>query len=799
MPKTYFLLALLCVPLIAGCDGCRRGDNDDREKSLEDKEAPKQDFTAMPPQPFPAGRSQLGNAIKPGHWTSVSQSLQSNKVDVRGELTSVCGSRGISLRSGLETKSLGGVPSVRPVVMPKGQKRRFGYRLLPPLPTDAQQKTSFLTSQFSAANKAGFFDTGSQPFRMMRSQEYFFVVLTERPERFAKLKQGDWVRQYYDKDTFELDPLNTDLINYRIVIPSTDDVLPISETMLDWTSTAVVLWDDLPAEALTPDQITAMGDWIQFGGRLIVNGPEGSDQVSKTVLGSWLPLQPTSNIELNSDAAVELLKGWQVKSDRSTEKQLALVRGENGRVAIDGILATEAKSLPKSGELVLEQRIGRGQVIQPRFDITSDWIAGWNSYDSFVNSAILGRPKRTYVQEDESAPIQQVYSDTVRMASRGRATAATNTGLRIFSRDASLKAASPKTANNAGEDNHFAISPITGLAGWTDTSDVLNSFRDVLRSESGIEIPKTSLVIRSLGIYLFLLIPVNYLVFRMLGRLEYAWFAVPVIAIGGAIWVARSARLDIGFARSQTEISLLELQPNYRRGHLTRVIAIYNSLSSVYDADFESIDGCGVPVDAGLAFNAKQSDAPDGTTFKSAYDEGPTLSNVAIGSNQVRLIHAEQIVDIDGGISLRQSAGNADTERLVNDSSIDLVDAYLIRKDNDGRTQIAVLGGCAGGSTRSPRFQPAQSVSISPESPMQTASLIQQFGAPDNMASGTTRLVGRVDGGIGGFRVKPTTNQQLAQTIVLVNLEHPALPKAEVDGNLLSEFRKVNTLKEQSP
>ena len=253
--------------MIVGCEGCRRDDAGEKEKAKEE-EAPKQDFTARPPQPFPSDGNGLGNAIKPGHWTSASQTLQSNRIDARGELTSVCGSRGVSLRSGLETKSFGTVPSIRPVVMPKGQRRRFDYRILPPLPTSAEQKTCFLTSQFTSSGQSIFFDTGSQPFRMMRAQEYFFVILTERPERFTKIKQGDWVRQFYDRDEFELDPLNTDSIHYRIVIPETDDVLPISDTMLDWTSTAVVLWDDLSADALTPDQARAMSDWIQFGGTI---------------------------------------------------------------------------------------------------------------------------------------------------------------------------------------------------------------------------------------------------------------------------------------------------------------------------------------------------------------------------------------------------------------------------------------------------------------------------------------------------------------------------------------------------
>ena len=50
--------------------------------------------------------------------------------------------------------------------------------------------------------------------------------------------------------------------------------------------------------------------------------------------------------------------------------------------------------------------------------------------------------------------------------------------------------------------------------------------------------------------YLFVLVPLNWLLFRVLGRVELAWAAAPVIAVvctGLVVWLAQ---LDIGFARS---------------------------------------------------------------------------------------------------------------------------------------------------------------------------------------------------------------------------------------------------------
>ncbi len=239
----------------------------------------------------------------------------------------------------------------------------------------------------------------------------------------------------------------------------------------------------------------------------------------------------------------------------------------------------------------------------------------------------------------------------------------------------------------------------------------------ILRDVSGIEIPDSSLVIRSLGYYLLILVPVNYLIFRLLGRLEYAWLAVPLIAIGGALWVARAARLDIGFARSQTQIAMVELQPNYSRAHLSRLVAIYNSLSSSYDVEFNTIDGVAAPV-------GNPTDAGGDVLFKTGYAEGPILAGLAVGSNQVRLLHSEQIIDMGGPIGLTADG------QLVNQTSHDLLDAYVIEKSETGAVQISALGQCNRGSAAKLRRKTADAISIADNLPMQSGRLIRRLASP---------------------------------------------------------------------
>ncbi len=798
MPRFSFIFILFALPLIVGCEGCR-SDNDPDGKDEKDK-AQLEDFSAKIPSAFPADINPLGGGIKPGHWLTASQPLKSNKIDARGELQSRATVTAENLQSGASQTADAPIPTLRPVVLPKGQLRRFDYRMLAPLPPGLDEKKSFLSSRFVSSGRAVFYDTGRQPFNVLSGQEFFFVILTDRPERFAKFQVAYWVEPPRDKYKFQ-----DTASNYRIVIPPVDDVLPLSETMLDWTATAVLFWDDLSPDALTPAQQTAVADWVHFGGQLIVNGASAADAIANTTLANLLPLKPTGNIELDPEAAAELLQGHAVSTDKSTEKQISLVKDLSARLAVDGIAARNSQAVPDTGNLVLQRAIGRGRVVQSRFDVTSDWISNWLSYDSFVNSALLRRPHRRYDKPDNDSSLVLSYPDI----STGPNDPTLNTQFRLAARDsilptvvnatagqpaiegttaaqispsplANLPSATTQSALASRYDDLTRINSSAGVGGWTDNSDVISLCRQILRDESGIEIPNVSLVIRSLGYYLLVLVPINYLVFRLLGRLEYAWLAVPLIAIGGAVWVARAARLDIGFARSQTQIAMLEMQPDYQRGHLSRVVAIYNSLSSGYDIEFNTIDGAAMPID-------QSTDVIGQSVFKIGFADGPILSGLAVGSNQVRMLHAEQMIDMGGPIRLSEEG------QLINETEYDLLDAYVVEKSDTGEVQVSTVGLCPSGSAVKLRRMRADAISLPSDLPMQTGRFLGRLASAAAIPIGTSRLVARIDQSLPGMTITPQANQVLSQTIVLAHLKHQPVGAVEQDDNLVSDFVDVLT------
>lgn len=817
------ILGLACLATIGGCRS--KSDPDSA-----DPKAPAEAFTIDSPRPFPRSPEPATDRLKPGHWATVSTSLRSNRGDVRGELIADIE----TLRSGqfsdptpgnrtfpppesvqtdrTQSADRGILQSVRPVVMPRGQKRRFDFRLLTPGRSSMAESRVVIQNRLSI-DSAATVGLGSGAIPTLASQQYFFVVLTGRAERFAKMRESDWVRPPSDPDEFRRQDQN-----YHFVFPQNEGVLPIADSLLDWTSTAVLWWDDVDPDSITDDQYVAIEDWLNFGGRLVVAGATGASQIARSPLSKYLPIEVAGNVELDNDAAQLLMSNWSVSDDPSQLKQVAVLRSEESRIAIDGPVHSTAKVVADTAGLVAERSCGRGTVSLVRFDVTSDWFADWSSADSFINAAVLGRPPRTYVPRDvndlgeEFALYDLMYPTLNAMIP----SALVNTNLRLLSRDSSLVPSSSSasslpvvTESSEASETGFSYKNISGsIAAWNDRSDVVNISQQLLREESGIEIPGSDLIIRSLAIYLLVLVPLNYIIFRLLGRLEWAWLAVPVLAIGGAIWVARAARLDIGFARSLNSISVLEIPCQFERGHLCTVSAIYNSLSSEYETKFSSINAAAAPL--ANQIGRGEEDSGSALKFKTSFDLGPTMAGLQVDSNQVRMIHTEEMVDTGGPLDW-------DGERIVNRSDIEFLDAVIVRR-NDGEFYATSLG------TISPQAAVEVAMTVRPFAPvaknlpMQIDRLMRSLVSPQSISEGECWLVGRTelqsnrrenepsgdsndDGSksetsenrivqFGTLQIDPLAGQFQSETVVVVHLSNPDVVEPRKDLKLKPQFNR---------
>ena len=93
----------------------------------------------------------------------------------------------------------------------------------------------------------------------------------------------------------------------------------------------------------------------------------------------------------------------------------------------------------------------------------------------------------------------------------------------MFSRDAGYQYRPPRKTEfgdygqmiQQGEEDAPAA---PGVGGWDDFNAVSSAARETIREAAGIEIPDASFVVWVLAAYLVILVPFNWMVFRLIGR-----------------------------------------------------------------------------------------------------------------------------------------------------------------------------------------------------------------------------------------------------------------------------------------
>ncbi len=809
----------LCVLVLAGtlatlpgCGGCRKSDDavksaEQKKKELaakkKKKKKPEYEFGEL--ETLPSDDSINRNYVKPGHAVTAWVPTLANYNDLRANFeTSVTdvGRHPILIR---DTNYY--LVMSRPAVLPKAQRKFLESTFFIPQESGKDSSNLFLQYTLRSVRGGRVVHEDSQITRAMPANQYILAVMSTNPNRYGYLKQLESVQPQYD-------PLLDDegeLIYYRVVLPSIRQRVPLPSQPLAWTMIAYVLWDGMRPESMTPDQQQAMVDWLHWGGQLIVSGPGSIDALVGSFLDPYLPATARKAVPLKAADLQEMNQTWSLVStspDSSKRgKRLELtVQATSPMMGVELEKRPEAEFMVGTGQLVAERRVGRGRVVATAFPLTHRDVINWPSYDSFFNACLLRRPARRFVKNRLGA----VHPEWVDQ-NGGRRNPLYVTATRYFTRDIGTYAyVAPKTNDSKANDSkandwHWdgcEPQPAVGMGGWNDASGASKIAHQTLQDAAGISIPEASFVLTVLVIYLVVLVPVNWSVFKLLGHVEWAWGAAPVIAIAGAIGVIRVAQLDIGFVRSRTEIAVLEMHGGYPRAHLTRYSALYSSLSSNYRLRFEDTSA--------LARPFPPTDSPDRVwpvTYRR--DRDVELSGFQLRSNTTGFLHSEQMFATGGVVQL---TGDGPTAwQVQNDSDLNLHDVGVLYRAADGAVLTCWLGQLPAKTTSALTFVPA----AKPGFPWLTQWEAGQGGAaatddaPDledltelaargtQLRRGDVRMVGWIDGFLPGLTVTPSASQMTPSGIVLVHLRRGPLPSPVPDVNVSADVRESDDVVEE--
>jgi len=709
---------LLLLP-VAGCGGCGRDERTEAEKEAErrakEEEARKPDFELqrLVAEPFDESSKSASSVLcwyKPGHWTNTLLSAKANKEDFLGELTVAATRRSGSAGQDREMIPLPGVAYTmiqsREVALPKKGKPKnlVGYLLVPP----TQEQASV---QVTLAGRGGGRTRAEMPTQLTRmpAHQYHLVVLARSPSQYQNLKLLDSIQPPYDPLANRLEE-----IHYQVSLLKASSRMPLPADALYWTSIAYVLWDGVDPQSLSTEQRQAMLDWLYWGGQIILSGPDTLDTLRGSFLEEHLPAKSEGVWHLAASDFDELNRNLVVPR----EPKLVPTGAWTG---VKLALAPGAQFVPGCGKLLAERRVGRGRIVVCALRLSDRSLIGWAGFDAWFNACLLRRPARTY-GESEHGDLELHWTDP----QLDRYDAALTTGLRYFSRDAHLKQsqytdgflrdeppiAAPGTMMGMGLGGEPDLSEErtthagAGMAAWCDFGPVPQAAREALANAASVEVPDRWFVVWVVAAYLVVLVPLNWFIFTVLGRVEWAWVAAPLIAIAYTVLVIRLAQLDIGFARSETNVGVIELQADCDRAHLTRYTALYTSLTTYYEVEHEDPGSLALPfseLESPLSF-----DLLAGGQYRTLrYEHGreSQLTGLLVASNSTDSVHTEEMLTLEGRLSLARDARGR--WQLSNQTGLPLFGVGLLRRSDAGRLETCWVGTLAELGSAPVEFLPA--------------------------------------------------------------------------------------------
>ena len=814
-----FISSLLLAGVLSfstGCDGCRNLFSRRSEENLDEaqKKKPKQvePFESKELKVLPTDESIVLQGVKPGHWFSAQQQLKSNKDDFYGALDCLSSGRSSNQPLPLQNSNYR-LRTNRLVSLPKGQNKSFELSYFAPTTSTSKRQVwlhSNLRSPTGGVNHWSQTQIGSK----LAAYQTYCVVLSRRPDSYGYLKTLHSIKP--PSPNLQMGGITTD---YIVTLANTSNRIPVPSWPLMWTIISYVIMDDFDPNTLTSTQRESMLDWLHWGGQLIISGPSSLDALKGSFLADYLPAQANGIRKMNAEDVADLNKYWTVPSLRNGKIDVLKINPAAAPELLKLELNEGSKFVPGSHNLVAERRIGRGRVVTTSFSLTSRPVINWRGFDNFFNGCLMRRPGRRYSYSDESGlsvnwitktqPLQRARynfdSQAVPTASNEPLTsrsdlptlqprrfpveALINSKLRYFSRDAANDGSTGSKDDKPIDVVGYGYGQQSGVAGWNDFSSCSAAARKSLQKAAGISVPKRSFILMTLALYLFILVPANWALFRGIGRVEWAWGAVPVIAIASTYFVVQLAQLDIGFARSRTEIAILETQPDFTRAHLTRYTGLYSSLSTGYDLSFENESALALPFGADRVI--EQPSFRDVAFLRvDKKNEASRLDQFSVSSNSTEMVHSEESYELGNNVRLTEPAPGL--FRIVNDTDLELQDVGVVRLI-DGEVQVAWIGELPPKAAIQAKF-----ISFDVDQPMfsgwskleaksndeiQVHALLRLALTPSRLNEGDVRLAGWCDQQMPGLTIQPAASQQTYRTVLVANLKYGSFPKPQSDLN----------------
>ncbi|MBX3422565.1 MAG: hypothetical protein KF752_13510 [Pirellulaceae bacterium] len=850
-------LLILLLPMVVGCRGCDDGRSqstaeDDEQQRRGDQQA---ELLANDLVSLPADAQRSIVTVKRGHWLETTQRFKALQEDkqVLSVGTVVSDNQPLTVPATNFVNQFS-----RRTSLPKGQEKALDLQFFVPtgmsasesidgLPPDLSRLT--LQTELLAVPLMVPLPTSGKRTAVaeLKENEFHMVVLSPQALGYQYLASLDAV--YWTGPPSMLTNDRTRSYEVTLVQPRNNQYL-LPSSLLTMTSIAAIVWDDVAPQDLSADQQTALLDWLHWGGQLIICGPTSWSRLQNSFLSPYLPATSAASSEVDSASLAALAATWQTV-DLSANPVPAEFQIVGQPIAgLQFQLNDAAQWLPGSGETVAERRIGRGRIALTGFPLRESRIYSWPYFSSFLSSGLLRRWPRQMARDQVNQELTQTWAAPYQQRNLDPRL---HSNLRILARDLARvdsrrfrdyrggpapvghsedKLPPGRNRRSSGDSAESATSaPVVaaavagaldqltqsisgrshaheagqwgGAGAWSDYSGVSAAAVESLRAAAGIELPSRATILKLLGGYLLCLVPLNYLLFRMIGRLELAWVAAPLMAVAAVVVVGKVAQLDIGFARRTIDVGLLELYHDHPRGHLSQYLALYTSLSTNYSVTAAGHDAATLPMGDVTRAARRSLGATRQLRTQYGHSDGVVLEPLTVYSNSLEMLHAEQMIRLDSPV---RYVDDGQSQLVLNTTNFPISGAVVIGRTSSGAAQTAWLGNLAAGQRRELRWEttafelgiPGWNQQFLTRSVQPTATEMQQSSelwiggilhqvlrnAP--LPLGKIMLIGYTSQRLGDLTIKPAADQYDSVSIVVAHLAEPDMPVPQPDTSIAS-------------
>ncbi len=712
--------------------------------------------------------------VKRNHWSTISVDMQANLADFDGLMQT-----SETLPSGRPQINLLGMPHAmvyrREVRLQKGQPKPQSMQIM--LPEIPKELSLELTRPEALRGEVGW----STVLQKLEPHQMLIPILSPEPSIYGQF----WSRIQATLPTSgdrEQNPMEVERQRYyRLVLPQPGERPRLSTNPLTWTTISHVVWDGLLPEKLSSAQYSALIDWIHFGGQLIVvsSGPNLAG-LQDSVLGPYLPATSSGTNALLTEADLsgmssayrpplwpnefdELIDTPGIRRDPNANPQrnkppAAIKPSAREPVYLAGLEPKEGATVIPLGDaqkrtLAVEWRVGRGRVLMIALNPNDKALLNWPGQDTMIRRVLLRRPEENYGTGKDRRVYDFLPGPRL-------------TWVRLLARDFNAKA--PPEGDSADPSSPNKLDPV---GAWLDTSpeSLPVLARESLEKASGITIPGSKFVLKVILGYLIALVPLNWAICKfILRKREWAWIAVPVLALGFAISVERAAAYDMGFDSDVSEIDVLEIQGGHPRGYLSRFASVYSTGRDRYAITYPNDPSAlALPLNTGHSLRGEESAM---SNFDSTPD--PSLNGFQVQPRSLAMFRAEAMVSLPGGITL---SGDLKTGKIENGTNLELRDAVLVDTTTGDRIALGTIPASstvAIGQATSPPL-PGKASWTDPEPYLERLASYQPFGPEDR---GEIRLVAWADGPHPGQEMKPKVDRHRGIRLVVAHVRYPASP-----------------------